>query len=245
VIGARESLRRLRRKMSRQETVWERGLPTEVGFWSEYIATRGLQWPAEFERRFDPAAPLAERLLLDVLQHIDGDIVRILDVGAGPTTSLGTTHPSKRLAIAAADPLGDEYARLLDDAGIEPPVRTQSVAGEELSRAFEPASFDIAYARNALDHSIDPLQILREMLAVVRPGGFVVLRHYENEAKTMRYEDLHQWNFCVEDGRLVVWNERRRVDVAAQLGDAATVQAAVEGGSEHAPWVTAVIERAG
>jgi SAM-dependent methyltransferase len=245
VSGARASLRRLRRKVSRQETVWERGLPTEVGFWSEYIATRGLHWPAEFERRFDPAEPLRESLVLAVLEQIGSETVRILDVGAGPMTSLGKTHPTKRLVIAAADPLGDEYARLLADAGIEPPVRTQPVAGEELASAFEPASFDIAYARNALDHSIDPARIIREMLVVVRPGGFVVLRHYENEAQTMGYEELHQWNFCVQDARLVVWNERRRIDLTAELAGQATVDAAREGGSDHAAWVTAVIERAG
>lgn len=243
--GARALLRRLRRKVSRQETVWERGLPTEVGFWSEYIATRGLQWPSEFERRFDPAEPLRESLVLGVLNRIDGETVRILDVGAGPTTSLGTTHPAKHLEITAVDPLGDEYAELLADAEIEPPVRTQQVAGEALTSSFEPASFDIAYARNALDHSIDPARIIREMLAVVRPGGFVLLRHYENEAETMGYEELHQWNFCVEDGRLVVWNERRRIDVAVEFDGEASVYAAVEGGSDHAPWVTAVIERSG
>lgn len=241
--GARALLRRLRRKVSKQETVWERGLPTEVGFWAEYIATRGLQWPAEFERRFDPAEPLRESLVLGVLTSIDSETVRILDVGAGPTTSLGKTHPAKHLEITAVDPLGDEYARLLADAEIDPPVRTQQVAGEELSSSFQPASFDIAYARNALDHSIDPARIIREMLAVVRPGGFVLLRHYEHEAETMDYEELHQWNFGLEDGRLVVWNERRRIDVAAELADAATVTAALEGGSDHAAWVTAVIEK--
>ncbi|MGH2919054.1 MAG: class I SAM-dependent methyltransferase [Solirubrobacteraceae bacterium] len=235
--------RRLRRKLSRQETVWERGLATEVDFWAEWIATRGLQWPEEFERRFDPGEPLRESLVLDVLDRIAAGDVRILDVGAGPATSLGKTHPAKRLLIEAVDPLGDDYAHLLAEAGAQAPVRTQPVAGEELTRAFEPASFDIAYARNALDHSIDPARIIREMLAVVRPGGFVLLRHYENEAETMRYEELHQWNFCLSDGRLVVWNDRRRIDVAAELAGEAAVAAAVEGGSGHAAWVTAVIER--
>lgn len=223
--------------------MWERGLPPEVDFWAQYIATRGLEWPYEFERRFDPAEPLRESLVLDVLDRIAADDVRILDVGAGPATSLGTKHSAKQLMISAVDPLGDEYARMLSDAGIEPPVRTQHVAGEQLSSAFEPASFDIAYARNALDHSVDPARIIREMLAVVRPGGFVLLRHYENEAETMGYEDLHQWNFCVEDGRLIVWNDRRRIDVATELEGEATVHAALTGNSGHAAWVTAVIER--
>ncbi len=243
MTGPRAAARRLRRRVSSQESVWERGLPTEVGFWAEWVATRGLEWPDEFARRFDPDEPMRETLVLGVLERIEGAVVRILDVGAGPATSLGKTHPVKRLELAAADPLGEEYAALLAGAGVQAPVPTQAVAGEQLGEAFEPASFDIAYARNALDHSIDPALIIRTMLAIVRPGGFVILRHYENEAETMGYEELHQWNFCVEDGRLVVWNDRRRIDVAAELEGEATVVAGVEGGSGHAAWVTAVISR--
>lgn len=243
LAGARSSLRRLRRKLAAQQTLWERGRATEVGFWAQWIATRGLQWPGEFERRFDPAQPLRESLVLGVLDRIAGVDVRILDVGAGPATSLGKTHPAKRLDIAAVDPLGEDYARLLDEAGLQPPVPTRQMAGEQLSSAFEPASFDIAYARNALDHAVDPARIVREMLTVVRPGGFVVLRHYENEAETMGYEELHQWNFCLEGERLIVWNDRRRIDIAAELEGEATVAAGLEGGSGHAAWVAAVIER--
>ena len=244
VRGAR-SLRQVRRKLSSQQQVWDRALPGEADFWSEWIATRGLDWPREFERRFDAAQPLSESLVLDVLDRIAADEVRILDVGAGPATSLGKTHPAKRLEIAAVDPLADDYARLLAEAGLRAPMRTQQVAGEQLSRAFEAESFDVAYARNAIDHAVDPARIVREMLAVVRPGGFVVLRHYENEAETEGYEGLHQWNFCLQDDRLVICNERRRIDVAAELEGEPAVEAAVSGGSDHAAYVTAVIERSG
>jgi len=239
----RPALRRLRRRASSQRAVWERALPTEVAFWAEWIATRGLDWPDDFRRRFDAAEPLQEPLLLALLDDLPGDEVEILDVGAGPATWLGKTHPRRRVTITATDPLAAEYDRLLDDAGLAPPVRTLAVPGEALLERFGPGRFDVAYARNSLDHSADPLRILRAMLAVVRPGGFVVLRHFENEARTMRYEELHQWNFAVDDGRLVLWNERRRIDVEAELGT--PVSAALEGGSEHARWVTATIARRG
>jgi SAM-dependent methyltransferase len=239
----RASLRRLRRRASSQRAVWERALPTEVEFWAEWIRTRGMDWPEDFSRRFDPGEPLQEPLLLAVLERLGGDEVEILDVGAGPATWLGKTHASKRLRITAVDPLGEAYDRLLADAELEPPVRTRAVPGEQLVEVFGPGGFDVAYARNALDHSADPVRIVRAMLAVVRPGGFVVLRHFENEGETMGYEELHQWNFSVADGRLVVWNARRRVDVTGELAGEARVTAAIEGGSEHARWVTATIER--
>lgn len=223
--------------------VWQRALPTEVEFWARWIETRGADWPEDFRRRFDPQDALQEPLILDLLDSFDADDVSILDVGAGPTTWLGKTHPRKRLRIAAADPLADEYARLLERAGLVAPVPTVAVAGEQLHTAFQPGSFDIAYARNALDHSADPFLVIRRMLTVVRPGGFVVLRHWENEAQTMRYEELHQWNFSAQGDRLILWNSRRRIDVTAELADESHMQVAVGDGGEHARFVTAVIQR--
>jgi SAM-dependent methyltransferase len=239
----RSSLRHLRRRLSPQRTVWRRALPTEVAYWTRWIETRGEGYPDDFRRRFDPDQPLQEPLLLDVIERLPPGEVSILDVGAGPATWLGKTHPLRRLDITAVDPLGDEYRRLLARAGLEPPVRTRAVAGERLLEAFGPGAFDIAYARNALDHSADPAAIVEAMLATVRDGGFVVLRHFENEARSMRYEELHQWNFAIDGGALVVWNPRRRVDLTARLAGRARVEAAYDGGSAHARWVTAVIER--
>jgi SAM-dependent methyltransferase len=186
---------------------------------------------------------MQEPLILEALGHIDAPDVRILDVGAGPATWLGKTHPDKRLHITAVDPLGAEYDRRLNEAHLSPPVRTLPLAGEALRTQFAESSFDIAYARNALDHSADPLLIIRQMVEVVRPGGFVLLRHFENEAQVMGYEELHQWNFAAEGDRLLIWNERARIDVGAELGDIAGVRAGSSEGSDHAPWVTAVIER--
>jgi hypothetical protein len=63
------------------------------------------------------------------------------------------------------------------------------------------------------------------MVAVARPGGYVVLRHAVNEAVTEDYEQLHQWNFNERDGRCLVWRRPgRHRDVAVELGDRADVR---------------------
>ena len=68
--------------------------------------------------------------------------VWILDVGAGPLTGLaGVT--GQRLHITATDPLADEFNRILDEVGIEPPVPTLACSGDNLLDRFEPELFEI------------------------------------------------------------------------------------------------------
>ena len=52
------------------------------------------------------------------------------------------------------------------------------------------------------------------MLAVVKPGGFVVTRHVRAEGVHQAYSGFHQWNFDLEDGRSVLWNKAGKHDVA-------------------------------
>jgi SAM-dependent methyltransferase len=221
-----------------QRLIWRRALPSEVAFWSSFLATEGLDQPHDYARRFNPSSPVIEPLILDALDEIASDPVRILDVGAGPVTWLGYRHPGRALEITAVDPLADEYARLLADHDVQPPLATIPCAGEQLLERFGEASFDIAYARNALDHSADPAAIISNMLAVVRPGGWVLLRHYETEAQLMRYEELHQWNFEIDGERPVIWNRRTRVDLEDHFGAQAEMSGSYEEGSAHARWVT-------
>src|SRR5438876_479261 len=82
---------------------------------------------------------------------------------------------------------------------------------------FGSGSFDIAYATNSLDHSADPFTIISNMVAVVRAGGVVLLRHKRNEGESARYGGLHQWNFDVINDDLLVWNDAVEVNVGSAL----------------------------
>ncbi len=168
------------------------------------------------EARLDPETEIRDGVVREVLADRPRTI-SILDVGAGPLTWLGYRYPGKTLTIVPVDPLADEYDRLLREASLEPPIRTIRVAGEGILEHFGAASFDIAYATNALDHSADPFTIIRTWSARP-PGGVVILRHKRNEGASARYSGLHAWNFDVVDGRLVLWNEANQVDVGAALG---------------------------
>jgi ubiquinone/menaquinone biosynthesis C-methylase UbiE len=144
--------------------------------------------------------------------------VELLDVGAGPFTTLGKELDGRRLRITAVDPLADYYDRVLERCGIRPSVRTERCAAEELSDRFDPESFDLVYARNAMDHAHDPELALREMVAVAKRGCYVLLEHRQNEAVFERYSGLHQWNLCASaTGDFLVWSPTRSVNLTEKL----------------------------
>jgi len=199
----------------------------ETKFWRAWLAgAPGTEeWASDREARLAPDTEIEDPVLREELERNPAEEISILDVGAGPVTKLGYRYPGKTLTIVAVDPLADEYDRLLRDAGFEPPIRTIRVAGEALLEHFESGTFDIACATNSLDHSADPFTIISNMVAVVRPGGVVVLRHKRNEGENARYEGLHQWNLDVDGGRLLLWNNAVEIDVGSALEGRAVTKA--------------------
>jgi SAM-dependent methyltransferase len=211
--------------------VWRARQKSEVDFWADWLvgAPGTEQWAWDREERLDPTTEIRDPLVREELERLASDEVSILDVGAGPLTSLGYRYPGRTVTIVPVDPLAGDYDRLLAEAGLEPPVRTAAVAGEDLVELFGRERFDIAYAANSLDHSADPLRIIANMVEVVRPGGVVLLRHKRNEGESARYGGLHQWNFDAADGRLRLWNDTVEIDVGEALGERTASTARISG----------------
>lgn len=206
----------LRSRSSQAHKTWAAGLEDEIAFWDRWLRTGGGEWSEDYRRRLDPELPLSEyhRSLID---HLNAKSIRILDVGAGPLTLLGKKHPDKQLEIVATDALADQYADLLSRYAIDPPVRTVFAEAERLSRAFHANSFDLVYAQNCIDHVHNPLQAIKQMLRVAKPGCFVALGHTENEALVENFQGLHQWNFGVKDGEFMIEGADRRWNVSREL----------------------------
>lgn len=186
----------------RAKAVWRANLHTEVGHWDDWFATKGGRRRELYLKKLDPNReldPLLAKLLPPGVQPVD-----LLDVGAGPLTVLGKKCKGRTLRIVAIDPLAQAYDKLLSKHGVTPPVRTIRGDAEQLSAQFGRESFDLVYAQNCIDHSYSPEAAILEMVRVVRKDGFVVLKHSANEAEKQRYEGLHQWNLCQEDGDLII-----------------------------------------
>jgi SAM-dependent methyltransferase len=126
------------------------------------------------------------------------------------------------------------------ELAIEPPVPPIECAGEDLLERFEPGAFDLAVARNSVDHATDPLRLLRNMIELVRDDGYVLLRHLRTQGERHRYSGLHQWNLGLEEeGDLMLWRTRRdRVRVSEALGEGVLVDSFADG-----PWIVTVIAR--
>ena len=217
----------IHRDAAHSRNLWTNKLPTELAFWEKWVATRGLSWPEEFRKRTDPNAEVEP----SIAQFIESENDKLLDVGAGPLTVIGTRWKGHKMDVTAVDPLADAYNLLLDRYGITPPVRTQGVAAEELISRFTPNSFDLSYARNCLDHSYDPYMAIEQMLLVTKRGGKVVLVHEVNEGSNELYRGLHQWNFGELNGEFLVSAPGRdTVNVSRELRATADVFTVAEDG---------------
>ena len=178
-------------------------LRDEVKFWRSWFASKGLQWPEDYKERLDPDYPIQEYIAhyIDLLPQ---NPVHILDVGSGPLTKLGKVHSAKELIVTATDLLATHYDRVLEEFGIDPPVRTIFADVEKLVEQFGESSFDIVHGQNCIDHTSNPMRSIEQMIAVTKLNGFVILMHAENEGKNEGYEQLHKWDFTGRDGHFII-----------------------------------------
>jgi SAM-dependent methyltransferase len=196
------------------------GLRLEIQFWDDYFRTEGL-WSENYSLGFDPDLPLQPRPAALLPSQSE---VHILDVGAGPLTYLGRKCEDTRVDIIAVDPLADEYDRILLKYGIQPLVRTQKLAAEDLTKRFAPNTFDLVFARNCIDHAYDPGRAILQMIEVVKSGRYVLLEHRPNEAENENYTGLHQFNFSVSpDGDFLIGSKSEVVNISKKYAELCTI----------------------
>jgi SAM-dependent methyltransferase len=213
--------------MSSENAGWKAGLADELAHWRRWLAEGSTAFVGQFDDyawRTSPDSLLQAHHTRHLERHAPpGRIVHILDVGAGPLTAVGKQWPGRFVEITAVDALAESYDAVLAEAGLVPLVRTTYAEAERLTERFAPDSYDLVYCQNALDHVYDPLQSIREMLAVVKRGHAVVLLHTINEAEHQGYGGLHQWNLCADGKEFVLWNREQRISVAQVLASVAEV----------------------
>ena len=167
----------------------------ELDFWKKFIhSDQFATWLT------DKKTPELDPWVYEFLTTNPGNV---LDVGSGAVSVLHGTVPQKNLI--ACDILGRDYEKIFDykKYNITPP---DPFAGEHLPYASN--FFDHVHIRNAIDHCEDPIQVLNEMIRVCKPGGFVIVQGFEDEAEHEKYQGLHQWNMrMTSEGLLYFLNK--------------------------------------
>lgn len=193
---------------------WLSAIDSEIAYWNDWFEIKGLRRPEDYSKRTEGNMEFAYPELIAGKKE-----VKVLDVGAGPISCLGNITQDVKIQLFACDPLAFAYKEMLDRAGVKPYVISDFALTERLCDAYPNNSFDIVNMTNALDHAINPLLGVYNMLAVCKKGGSVTLNHRENEAEFEHYTGLHKWNISEDSGDLILWNKSEYINVTNQLGE--------------------------
>lgn len=200
-------------KIKSVKDAWAEGFSEEVIFWKELIR----QWQ-DSTVRLNLRQPIPAGLHPYFLgkRH-----VKILSVGCGPCSDIGYQSPDGfEVELHLTDALAKEYEReIWAHKEFKPPVEPRRIDGEELSHFYDENSFDLVYSVNALDHSYNPASVINEMVKIVKPGCYVVIEVWENEAVFARGTGLHQWCVYENAGDLILEHYHRfmKINISRQL----------------------------
>jgi ubiquinone/menaquinone biosynthesis C-methylase UbiE len=111
--------------------------------------------------------------------------LKLLDVGCGPGTITADlaelVAPGRVTAVDSAPDVLEQAAKVATERGLN--TVDFSVADVH-ALDFPDGTFDVVHAHQVLQHVADPVQALREMRRVCRPGGVVAARDGDYAAMT-------------------------------------------------------------
>ena len=121
---------------------------------------------------------------------------------------------------------GIERSILIDamQSAMEAAARKNLPHLENLVSQFGESFFHGVYCANALDHCYSPMQVVQQMVSVVKPGGPVEILSFNDVGEMEQYQGLHQWNITIRDDRPLIWNKSTEIDVGNKLEGLGTAE---------------------
>ncbi|MFD0024736.1 methyltransferase domain-containing protein [Streptomyces sp. NPDC058382] len=111
--------------------------------------------------------------------------MRVLDVGCGPGTITADlaalVAPGRVSAVDTTREILDQAAAVAAERGLD---NLEFATADVHALDFPDDTFDVVHAHQVLQHVGDPVQALREMRRVCRPGGVVAARDSDYAAMT-------------------------------------------------------------
>jgi SAM-dependent methyltransferase len=90
---------------------------------------------------------------------------------------------------------------------------------------FDSDKFDLVFARDWVDRCRNPQQVIRQMLRVVKPGGFVLLEHRLGTAGQPGDGGLQRWVLSMESAaRFDIRFQEDEIRMSHELGAACQIE---------------------
>ena len=208
---------------------WLLGIPYEVAFWdATYANKKVLAKTLAFSH-------YGRELSLDgfdaagfLLAQAQPEEAKILDIGCGMTYMPGEfivdeKGQQRQLNIHYIDPLANYYNDIAAEYHVQVP-KVEFGMMEHLSAFYPEHDVTLALIQNALDHSANPVKGILEALNALKKGGKLYLNHHPNEAEYENYRGFHQFNICIEQDELIIWNREQQFNVNDIVKDFARVE---------------------
>lgn len=140
-----------------------------------------------YDVAFGPVMQAGRCRAVEVMGDTTG--LRILEVGVGTGLNLSLYQPGSD--VTGIDFSGQMLDRAEERAAREG-LRPRLFQMDAAKLRFPDASFDIVYAPYLIPVVPDPVQVLREMWRVCRPGGrLLVLNHFRSDHRVL--SRVEQW----------------------------------------------------
>lgn len=174
------------------------GIYHELNFWKGFVKTdRFLNgWVKKVK------TPELNNEVADFILSVPHE--KVLDVGSGVCSLLnGICNP------LTVDPLGDLYKLIFnyENHRLASPL---PIPAEEISFKDE---FDIVHISNALDHCQSPPDAIERLYDAVKPGGFLIVQGFCDEAVYEQWQGFHQWNLDVDDEGALIMSGKHIVSI--------------------------------
>ena len=122
---------------------------------------------------------------------------RLLDVGCGPgTVTTGLARAVAPGLVTGLDAAPDVLAAARQHAAETGLANLEFVEGDVYDLNHPDETFDIVYANQLLQHLSDPVDALREIRRVLRPGGLLAVRDadYATMQPHPKFSEFERWN---------------------------------------------------
>ena len=132
--------------------------------------------------------------LVDYLLPFVGDKkeVKIADIGSGPFSTIGSYLEGVDLKIYHSDK--QDFTDFWEKRGLTPVISVEIQDMEKLT--YSDGFFDIVHCLNALDHTKNVKEAVKEMIRVCKTGGWIYINCSLDQLSTGGH---HYWN-AKQDG---------------------------------------------